>query len=539
MTILPVIAREVREQARQNFTYSLRMLGVVAVLAACLWPVMNRGLLPGSGSQIFTWIHSALLFAIWFLIPLSTSDCLSRERREGTIGLLFLTPLGAREIVFAKAAAHGLRSLTLWAASLPVVAIPFLIGGLTGQILVFSCIINFCSICLALGASLLASSFCRTRHRALALTMLLGFILFCSFGIAMLIGVVAMGYGGVVRQNLARSGLPSIEELIAGGIITLTGVGEYWSRTLGFLSPQHLRDLQLAVGAVTALTILFACLLLLFAARVVRRRWQEESRSARTEKLERVFCTPMMGQNLLQRWMRWKLDHNPIGWLEQRKWSGRLVMWSWVAVLVSFYSTVFSSRGSFTRGFSELQSTLAWMLLVSVAATAAGSLRRERETGVLELLLVSPLNAWKIIGGRIRGVWGQFAPAVLLLLGVWIFAATFISDLRPWEAIWFSIGFLTVPVVGLYYSLAKTSFLSAFLWTMLVGYAFPSLLAKFVLRGCLLLFAGPVPNGLLTHATSLHSVFWAVTQTALALGFIVLLHRNLVQRRFALERPTG
>src|SRR5688572_20525220 len=114
MTILPVIVREVREQARQNFTYSLRMLGVVAVLAACLWSVLNRGLLPGSGGQVFTWIHSALLFAIWLLVPLSASDCLSRERRDGTLGLLLLTPLNARDIVFAKGAAHGLRALTLW-----------------------------------------------------------------------------------------------------------------------------------------------------------------------------------------------------------------------------------------------------------------------------------------------------------------------------------------------------------------------------------------------------------------------------------------
>ncbi len=246
----------------------------------------------------------------------------------------------------------------------------------------------------------------------------------------------------------------------------------------------------------------------------------------------------MMGQDILQRWMRWKLDKNPIGWLEQRTWSGRLVMWSWVAVLVSFYSTVFSSRGYFVRSFGSLQAAFAWLLLVSVAATAAGSFRRERETGVLELLLVSPLNAWKIIGGRVRGIWGQFTPAVILLVGVWMFASTFLSGVRPEEAIWFSVGFFTIPVIGLYYSLAKTHFLSAFIWTMLVGYAFPTFLANSVsLRLRLMQSGGTAPSG--DYGDNLQGPIWAFVQLALALGFAWSLHKNLDQRRFALERPAG
>ena len=181
-------------------------------------------------------------------------------------------------------------------------------------------------------------------------------------------------------RSFFSSNSPSLEELIAGGFVVLTGVGHAWSRTSGVLSLQNQRDAWIAIGTVTALALLLSWLLMLIAARRVKQRWQEQPRSARAEKLERVFCTPMMGQNLLQRWMRWKLDHNPIGWLEQRKWSGRLVMWSWLAILVSFYSTVFSSHGYYVRSFASLQTALAWVLLVSVAATAAGSFRRERET---------------------------------------------------------------------------------------------------------------------------------------------------------------
>ena len=46
----------------------------------------------------------------------------------------------------------------------------------------------------------------------------------------------------------------------------------------------------------------------------------------------------MLWLTFFRRWMRRKLERNPIGWLEQRTWSGRLVTWGWFAVLISIYS---------------------------------------------------------------------------------------------------------------------------------------------------------------------------------------------------------
>lgn len=541
MNVLPVITREVREQARQNFTYSLRMLGVAAVLAALLLVVLDRGLPPGSGGRVFTGIHVALLLAIWLLVPLSASDTLSRERREGTLGLLFLTPLGAADIVFAKVAAHGLRALGLWLACVPVVTIPILIGGLSWQAVALSCVINFNSLALSLAASVLASSVCRTRHRALALTMVMSFVLAAFLGMALLavVGVMVAGNFGPGWYRLFSSRMPPLEMLVQGAFLMLTGQEQLWSLATGMFSMPSRHNAWIGVGLVTMLALALAWLLIRVAARQIRRRWREESRSARVERLERVFCTPVLGQSLLRQWMRWKLQHNPIGWLEQRRWSGRLVMWSWLAVLVSLYSSVLSSGVMFSRGFADLQELLGWLLLASVATTAAGSFRRERESGVLELLLVTPLSAWRIIGGRLRGVWSQFAPAVLLLVGVWLFVATFTPGVRAGEAVWFSIGFLTVPVVGLYYSLARTHFLSAFLWTILLGCGFPTLLVlgiRWQLR--LRQMGGPSPVGA-DSAGGLEGPVWGLTQLAMALAFAWLLHHNLNQRRFALERRGG
>ncbi len=536
VNVWPVIVREVRVQARQKFTYTLRMLGAAAVLGSLVSWALSHGLLPGQGGHIFVYIHCTLLWAIWILVPLSTADCVSREKREGTLGLLLLTSLKASDIVLAKGLAHGLRALTLWLAALPVVVIPFLMGGLPWQSVALSCAINFSSIALALAASVLASSFCRERHRSLVLALMLAFFLIVAYGVVLMAGIF-IGFGSYVPGLAQRfwDNLPSLENMVAGSLIMVSGADDIWAKAASSFAPAAQRGALIGLTGVSALTLLTAYGLMLIAARSISRRWQEQSRSARVEKLERIFCTPVLWTSLLRRWMRWKLNRNPIGWLEQRTWSGRLVMWSWLAVLVGFYSTVVSSGGFYLHNFQPIQVALAWLLMVSLAATASGSFRRERESGVLELLLVSPLNSWQIIMGRVRGMWAQFTPAVALLIGVWLFVATFEQNVSGWDGMWFSISFLTLPVVGLYYSLAKTHFLSAFVWTLLMGYLFPMLLANVGMVQRFILWQVGFPgNPARTHSAI--GPIWALIQIALAMGFGHLLHRDLEQRRFALER---
>jgi ABC-type transport system involved in cytochrome c biogenesis permease component len=120
MTVLPVIARELRVSARQPFTYYLRVLGVTALLLMSLLFGLQVGFEPTFGRELFGALHRTLFGAIWVLVPMLTADCISRERREGTLGLLFLTPLKGTDIVVAKAVAQGLRAITLGLAVLPV-----------------------------------------------------------------------------------------------------------------------------------------------------------------------------------------------------------------------------------------------------------------------------------------------------------------------------------------------------------------------------------------------------------------------------------
>src|SRR5882724_7660529 len=118
---------------------------------------------------------------------------------------------------------------------------------------------------------------------------------------------------------------------------------------------------------------------------------------------------------------------------------------------------------------------MAWMLVLSMAISTAGSFRRERESGVLELLLVSPIGEETIISGRLRGLWSQFLPAFGLLLVVWFYLAS-ISLTRGADGgsiVFYATTFFSLPVIGLYFSLRCRGFIAALVAAMGAGFAVP------------------------------------------------------------------
>ena len=170
-------------------------------------------------------------------------------------------------------------------------------------------------------------------------------------------------------------------------------------------------------------------------------------------------------------------------------------------------------------------------------ASRVQSLRRERETGVLELLLVSPVSVGQIISGRVRGLWGQFLPAVVVLLGVWLYFANAFDQTDKsdvWEILFFGSVFLTLPVIGLYFSLHNSNFISAFLWTVFVGLLLPGIMGQ-VAGG----FAWRVifDLGLLEEQVVGRSgLLTTAIQILLAAHFWRQLNRNLTHRTFALDK---
>jgi len=474
MILLPVIEREFRAIARQSLTYNLRVLGVLAlvVVLAMFWLEGRAG--PDAGEQLFVDFHRTLFFSIWLLVPLLTADCLSRERREGTLPLLFLTPLTAGDIVSAKGIVHGARSFTLWLGVLPVFTVCLLGGGVGWNEVAISALVNFSSICLALGAGLVASAQTRVWTRALATAAVLGLFLFGCF-VWMLPWALSLYQGTPLAHWLPMTG--DIEITPANGLAMAIHV-ETWQNWLTS-SKSGLGLILCSYGFASVLCLATLYLLFRWSARIVERNWQENPVSPQVLWMRERLFKPVVFRKQLRGWLRWQLQHNPIGWLEQRNWSGRLVIWSWLAVVTCVYSSLFTNLALYQRAFHSLQNILALLLAGSMAVSASGSFRRERETGVLELILVSPLRERQIIIDRVWGLWAQFLPAITLLCAVWLYGATFLSEASELPSVLGClVTFATLPVVGLYFSLAKINFMGSLAWTVGLHLVIPAVLVS-------------------------------------------------------------
>src|SRR5512140_1749522 len=101
MTFLPIVNRELRVAARRPSTYWVRSVaGLLMVAAGASLFAMVQGEPPKDVAMylFLTLTGIATLSALLSGIR-STSDCLSQERREGTLGLLFLTDLRGYDVV--------------------------------------------------------------------------------------------------------------------------------------------------------------------------------------------------------------------------------------------------------------------------------------------------------------------------------------------------------------------------------------------------------------------------------------------------------
>ena len=135
MTLLPVVERELRVACRRGWTYwgrcsvSLIAVLLMAWLAVMLGSDQNSNHL----ARISFTTLASFCFAFTLLAGmLFSADSFARELREGTLGLLFLTDLRSLDIVLGKLAATSLGSIYCLVSVFPILAIPLLLGGITG-----------------------------------------------------------------------------------------------------------------------------------------------------------------------------------------------------------------------------------------------------------------------------------------------------------------------------------------------------------------------------------------------------------------------
>jgi len=114
MRFLPIVMRELRAASRRRQTYWLRTGATLTVILLGTWLFVvmqyeHRKL----SSYLFGTLTGSVIFYALLTGIRATADCLSEERREGTLGLLFLTGLKGYEVVLGKLAANSATTFYL------------------------------------------------------------------------------------------------------------------------------------------------------------------------------------------------------------------------------------------------------------------------------------------------------------------------------------------------------------------------------------------------------------------------------------------
>jgi ABC-type transport system involved in cytochrome c biogenesis permease component len=177
MTFLPVVARELRVASQRNSTFYLRtgaaLTAFVFFLYVSVFTQVGTFSSTRMGSNLLVLISTISFVYSLFAGVFYTSDCLSEERRNGTMGLLFLTRLKSYDVTAGKLTAHSLSSIYGLVATIPILALSVLFGGVTEQQFVRTVLALFNCLFLSLSVGLLASSLFLEAKKTMTFTVLI------------------------------------------------------------------------------------------------------------------------------------------------------------------------------------------------------------------------------------------------------------------------------------------------------------------------------------------------------------------------------
>ena len=394
MAFLPIAERELRVATRKRSTIWLRVLaGVIALVIGSGFMAMSIATgtrISQLGSGLFgtlTWMAFLTTLAAGLFF---TSDSLSEEKREGTLGFLFLTEFGGLDVVAGKLLATSLRGSYALLAVFPILAVTLLMGGVTGGQFWRTSLALINALFCSLAAGLLVSSVSRDAQRAMAGTFLL-LVFLCAAG--PLIDSVLTGLRSGSFRPLVSLTSPAYVFTAASA----WGRSEYWQ------------------GLLTSDLLAWACLFL--AGLLVRRTWQDRPSTTRSPVWVQTYAFKAGTPQGRARTRRQFLDPNPVVWLALRaRWQTVALLGIAGAVLVCFsvlYLTVPSWAGPL---WTQLNSVVVMGLYLWLTFQACRFLSDARRSGVMELLLVAPLGSNDIVDGHWRGLLRSFGLPVFILV---------------------------------------------------------------------------------------------------------------------------
>ena len=400
MFLPPIVDRELRVAARRKATFHIRAFaaGAAIVVWVALFLLLEDA--PGLSGQGLFLFNAINIMALAFCLlsgVLLTADCVSEERREGTLGLLFLTDLRGIDVILGKLAANTLNGVYALLAVLPILGLPLLMGGVTFDEFSRRILALLGTMALSLTLGMAVSTSCRDARK--------------SLGYSLLALATVVGTPWLLYWTLDLLSTPTTEILLIGNPIHVIA----WAAETRFSLPAGAaRFWQSLIVLVIA-----ALALIVWAGFKLPRVWRSASPATKSPAPAPPSAIPFRRPRVTLRAIE-SQRLPPFQWLVMREISLSRTAVILLAILLTIHAgfsiASVSDHSDMTAFFGSLAVAYATHLILKLflAVEAVRRLNEDRRSGALEQLLVTPLPVSSILAGMRRALALKFRiPAIL------------------------------------------------------------------------------------------------------------------------------
>ncbi|MCM1049247.1 MAG: ABC transporter permease [Clostridiales bacterium] len=196
----PIIKKDFQVAAR-SMRISWGLFAYEAVLAMAYMIAMSviqevNGNIYGEGNiyksliYLFPVLAIAQLVIVALIVPIMTSSSISGEKERQTFDIMMTTCMSPFSIVLGKVFSAVLRILFYVAAGMPIMALPFVVGGLKWSSLFYFLLVVVLISVLSGSIGIFCSSFCRRSITSVVMSFIIYFVLYFMTFVPALTGVV-------------------------------------------------------------------------------------------------------------------------------------------------------------------------------------------------------------------------------------------------------------------------------------------------------------------------------------------------------------
>jgi hypothetical protein len=417
MIVLPIVDRELRVAARRAGTYRIRLWAALAAMLLAAWKYLGftwQGLSPASQGRSLFYTLSGLAFLYCLGIGARvTSDCVSEEKRQGTLGLLFLTDLRGLDVVFGKLAASSLNSFYGLLAVVPLLAMSLLLGGVTFMEFSRMVLVLLNALFFSLSVGLFVSTVSRNERKAMFGTVLA------------VLSPALIPFSVLFFMVIVLEWFQDPSEWMR--LFPFMMVNPIFPFLLSLLRsmPIFLAIPDWSFWVSLAVVHALSWIVLIVSAIILPAIWKDRPRTA-------TRANPL---SLTERWRVWSqgdpqqrralrarlLGRNPYLWLVSRDRLKPAYTWFFLFSMIAVWLWGYWQHHEVMFDFYPLVPTVILVhcfLKVWVISEVSHRLVEDQRNGALELLLSTPLGIVEILEGQRLALIRQFGRPVLALCAI-------------------------------------------------------------------------------------------------------------------------